>query len=545
MYVTDVPCSFGNELITMKMEYGCTFLGFVLSFVLTMIKNGPTVSVSIIERNNTVFENRNMALLKHTLISSLNGSDCCKKDCISTRSGLEITTNCDGALCQCVPYEQIPKQTTKLSICHNKLVAIRIGSFEMFSDLEVLLLNNNIIRVIEAEAFFGLKKLLLLDLSDNPTLIALPDNIFSALHSLQTLMLKSVSASCDSFNPKAFDNMTNLRNLSFSLNRQFSFPKFDANHSSIMPSLEILDLSRNNMKELLKAHFDHLKSVRVLLLNNNDIRSIGRMCFIALERLEILNLEHNLIFKLQSSSFWSKSLQLLNLADTSIKINQQDNFKHLPNLKHLILKNCKFLSKAKLESLLRNLTNLTRLNLQHCKLRSIQVKRLLKPLRNLDNLWLSGNYIIDLDRTIFEPFAESLKVLQLNDNKLSTINITSLPTKLWTSLDKMSLGGNPWNCDCGLIWFRHWFLTTNVTITDKDDYSCSFGSRDSLNKKLKYLRHPTMLECFKTSQDWWLVIVSTLTFFISSTVLVASLLRRFRWHVKYWIFLNAVMYIVH
>ena len=255
-----------------------------------------------------------------------------------------------------------------------------------------------------------------------------------------------------------------------------------------------------------------------------------------------INLQHNLIFKLQTSSFWSKSLQLLDLADTSIKFNQKDHFKHLPNLKHLILKNCRFLPKLQLESLLSNLTNLTRLNLQHCKLRSIQVKRLLKPLRHLDRLWLSGNYMIDLDRTIFEPFAQSLKVLQLDDNKLTTINITSLPTKLWTSLDKMTLGGNPWNCDCGLIWFRHWFLTTNVTITDKNDSSCSFGPRDSLNKKLKYLRHPTMLECFITSQDWWLVVVSTLTFFISSTVLVASLLQRFRWHVKYWIFLNAVMY---
>ena len=131
------PGSFGNELIPMKMEYGCTIVGFVLSFVLIM-KNGSTVSVSIIDRNNTVFENRNLALSKHMLsISSVNGSECCEKDCIITKSGLEITTNCDGAGCQCIPYEQILEQTTKLSICQNKLVAIGNGSFEMFADLEV------------------------------------------------------------------------------------------------------------------------------------------------------------------------------------------------------------------------------------------------------------------------------------------------------------------------------------------------------------------------------------------------------------------------
>ena len=273
----------------MKQEYGRRFVGVVLSFVLTMIKNGSTVRVSNIDRNDTVFENRNLASSKHILlISSFNGSNCCGKDCIITRSGSAITTNCDGAWCQCIPYEQIPDQTTKLSICKNNLVTISNGSFEVFSELEVLLLNNNAIRVIEAEAFVGLKKLSLLDLSGNPNLKALPGNSFCAIHTLQTLILKSVSASCDSFNPKAFDNLTNLRNLSFSLNRQFSFPEFDINQSSIMPSLEILDLSSNNIKKLVKANFVHLKSVRVLLLNNNDIRSIGRMCFIAMERLEIL-----------------------------------------------------------------------------------------------------------------------------------------------------------------------------------------------------------------------------------------------------------------
>ena len=525
----------------MKIEY-CTFVGIVSVFVLTIINNGSTVTASIIERNYTDFENMNLVLLKRITTSSLSGSECCKRVCIVNRTGFKMETNCDGALCQCIPYDQIPEQTTKLSICHNKLFTISNNSFEMFSDLNVLLLNNNVIRAIEAEAFVGLRKLLLLDLSDNPTLKVLSDNTFRALHSLRTLMLNSVSVGCDSFNPKAFVNLTYLTNLSFNLNRQFTFPRFEFNHSSIMSSLDILNLSKNNIKELVKANFNHLKSIRVLLLNSNDIRSIGAKCFIALERLEILNLEHNLIFKLKETSFWSKSLQILHLADTSIKFDQKDTFKYLPNLKHLILKKCKFLPKLKLESLLRNLANLTRLNLQHCHLRAIQIKRLLKPLKHLEGLWLSGNNIINLDRTIFEPFSESLKVLQLNDNKLSTINITSLPTKLWTSLHRMNLARNPWNCDCGLIWFRHWFLTTNVTIADKDGYSCAFGQRESLNKKLQYLKHPTLLECFKTSQDWWLVIISICVFFINSTVLIASLLRRFRWHIKYWIFLNAVMY---
>ena len=486
-----------------------------------------------------------MERVNKIMISSRNNSSCCEKDCIITRNGLEITTNCDGAFCKCIPYEQIPNQTTKLSICHNKIVTIRNGSFENFVNMEVLLLSYNDIRNIDVRAFIGLQKLLYLDLSNNPALNTLPNHTFSPLHSLQTLNFKNVSKSCDSFEPNVLYNMANLTNFSFSLNRQFSFPKFDVNQSSIMPSLDILDLSRNNLKELVKENFDHLKSVRVLLLNNNEIQSIGGMCFIAMQRLKILNLEHNLIFKLKSSSFWSNSLQFLNLTKSGMTIAKRDSFKHLPNLKHLILKKCTFTSKANTKHLFSNLTNLTRLNLQQCNLRSIQVKRLLKPLRNLVGLWLSGNNIIDLNRTIFEPFAKSLKVLQLNDNKLTTINLTSLPTNLWTSLDEMTLGGNPWHCDCGLIWFRIWLRTTNVTITDSDDprrYTCAFRTKEIGSKKLKNLRYSTILKCFETKQDWWLVIVSGCTFFLNLTVFLASLLQRFRWHVKYWIFLYAVMY---
>ena len=441
-----------------------------------------------------------------------------------------------------------PTITTKLSIRHNKLlVTIENGSFENYVDMEILLLSYNNIRTIDVRAFIGLQKLLYLDVSNNPALNALEDFTFSPLYSLQTLKLNSVSGSCDSFNSNVFYNLENLTNFSFSLNRQFSFPEFDVNRSSIMPALEELDLSRNNMKVLLKANFDHLKSVRVLLLNNNEIQFIGGTCFLAMKRLKILNLQHNLIFKLKASAFWSNSLQLLDLADSGFKVSQRDSFRHLPNLKHLILKKCTFSPRANMKHLFSNLRNLTQLNLQHCRFQNSQVKKLLKPLRNLEKLLLTGNSLVNLDRTIFAPFAHSLKVLQLDDTKLSTINITSLPTKLWTSLDRVNLGGNPWLCDCGLIWFRIWFRATNVTITDKDDpnkYMCAFGPKEIGNKRLKYLRYSTILKCFETKQDWWLVIVSACTIFVNSTVFLVSLFQRFRWHVKYWIFLYAVMYIM-
>ena len=530
-------------MTTMEADNVCSFDGLVLISVLIIINNGLTVSSSIDENYNILGKGK-LARVNQIMLSSSTNSSCCRKDCKVTRSGLEIITDCDGAQCKCIPYEQIPDQTTKLSIRHNKLVAIRNGSFENFTDMEMLSLSYNNIQIIDARAFIGLHKLLFLDVSNNP-LNTIPDDTFSPLHSLQTLLLKNVSSSCDSFNPIDFYNLENLTHFSFSLNRQYSFPKFDVNHSSIMPVLETLDLSQNNLKALVKANFNHLKSVRVLLINNNDIQFIGATCFLAMKTLEILNLEHNLLFKLKASSFWSTSLQLLNLADSGFKLSQRDSFQHLPNLKQLILKKCTFPPKANMKHLFSNLRNLTHLNLQRCKLRSVQVKKLLKPLRNLEKLLLTGNSLINLDRTIFEPFAKSLKDLRLDDTKLSTVNITSLPTKLWTSLDKVNLGGNPWNCDCGLIWFRLWFRSTNVTITDKDlpdRYMCAFGPKEIGNKRLQYLRYSTVLKCFETKQDWWLVIVSAFTFFVNSTVFLASPLQRFRWHIKYWIFLYSVMY---
>ena len=80
-------------------------------------------------------------------------------------------------------------------------------------------------------------------------------------------------------------------------------------------------------------------------------------------------------------------------------------------------------------------------------------------LRNNDISSIDNKFLIELKKS------KTLKSLNLAEN-----NIVSLPKKFreFTNLKKIWLGGNPFHCDCSIIWMIKWI--NNFTASERNHF---------------------------------------------------------------------------
>lgn len=91
-------------------------------------------------------------------------------------------------------------------------------------------------------------------------------------------------------------------------------------------------------------------------------------------------------------------------------------------------------------------------------------------LNSLKTLYLDHNSISNWEQGTFS-ILPSIKAIDLADNLISLINITSLhDIRNGTELD---LTGNPFACWCDLIWFRKYMRHPNMNFVNKEHYMCN------------------------------------------------------------------------
>lgn len=93
---------------------------------------------------------------------------------------------------------------------------------------------------------------------------------------------------------------------------------------------------------------------------------------------------------------------------------------------------------------------------------------------NLTKLYLND---CDFNQThLTKLFASSsLNFLLMDNNKITSINETNIPIKI----NQMSLKGNPFLCNCDLVWFRKWVDSNpNRLLGWPDDYICNLPIPD-------------------------------------------------------------------
>ncbi|XP_073900271.1 leucine-rich repeats and immunoglobulin-like domains protein 1 isoform X2 [Castor canadensis] len=204
-------------------------------------------------------------------------------------------------------------------------------------------------------------------------------------------------------------------------------------------SLLTLRLSKNRITQLPVKAFK-LPRLTQLDLNRNRIRLIEGLTFQGLDSLEVLKLQRNNISKLTDGAFWGLSkMHVLHLESNSLVEVNSGSLYGLTALHQLYLSN-NSISRIhrdgwsfcqKLHELILSFNNLTRLDAES-----------LAELSSLTTLRLSHNAISHIAEGAFKGL-KNLRILDLDHNEISgTIEDTSGAFMGLDSLSKLTLFGN-------------------------------------------------------------------------------------------------------
>jgi Leucine-rich repeat (LRR) protein len=228
-----------------------------------------------------------------------------------------------------------------LDISNNFISRLNNGTFLPLQSLKVLKLSKNKLNYLTQDEFRGLKYLTFLDLSENHG-AKWHHEAFIDLQSLESLLIRSVMTS-QVFPPTFLTHLTSLRHLDLSLNDILCVSADCFNWTAVSKTLEILDLSGNNIYPLKAKMFSSLPNLRSLSLNVNQWVSYPLGTFDGLDELEELYLGGNTFRTLPPLTNSSiPSLRLLSCVGCSISSVAPNTFKGLPGLQTLNLTNNRF-----------------------------------------------------------------------------------------------------------------------------------------------------------------------------------------------------------
>lgn len=156
------------------------------------------------------------------------------------------------------------------------------------------------------------------------------------------------------------------------------------------------------------------------------------MCNLSYFLFRSIDLSDNYIDHLDAMSFPTAELTSLNLARNKIKILPDNSFVSLSVLISLNISQNHL--RANFKELFHPLPDLRQLTLSNCDLKSIPHL----PLKSLNYLDLSYNYINSIRENDLSNVKSSLKVLLLTNNSLTSINGLGL-----SYLRELDISGNP------------------------------------------------------------------------------------------------------
>ena len=157
----------------------------------------------------------------------------------------------------------------------------------MASTLQILKLNNNRLKTIEAKVFNSLANLKELDLSYNE-LALIDKQTLNGLTRLTHLVL--AQNDINSLHEEAFNFVPEILVLDLSHNKLRQSP----GALKSLTKLQTLDLSFNGLEDLTDASFLELSTLWRLQLNGNSISNISKSLLTQLQSLQILDLSSNI-----------------------------------------------------------------------------------------------------------------------------------------------------------------------------------------------------------------------------------------------------------
>ncbi|XP_026319722.1 leucine-rich repeats and immunoglobulin-like domains protein 2 [Hyposmocoma kahamanoa] len=374
-------------------------------------------------------------------------------------------------------------QLIVLDISYNKIQDLGSKNFENNLEMIHLNLSHNSLKRLDEETFIGLKRLLDLDLSDNE-ISSIHAQTFKDLSVLERLDLSNNRLV--SFEPDSFEPLSSLKILSLKNNSILDIPS--ANLFYVV-RLEYLDLSENLIQQVSRHGIPYLKELKHLDLNSNIIEIIDQLGFHNLPSLRHLDLSDNNMTAVPTSAL----AKLSNLTHLYLSGNFIQNvtalcFQSLFHLKHLHLSRLYDLEKIDSRAFVDNI--------------------------NLQKIWMNENVKVgEVPPRLFHGNPK-LTHIYMKNNALETLEASHFPID---SLQELEISGNPFVCNCSLLWL--WKLgmecevssreTGNTSAILKIDYESVKCAAPEHLKGVLFVQIPESE--FGCSNGWVIVAVVVLT----------------------------------
>lgn len=317
-----------------------------------------------------------------------------------------------------------------LVLYQNNIRELMNYAFNKFPILKLLSLRDNVLEVLRERCFYGLKRLIQLDLSNN-LISYLPNGVFNELENLDLLNLNHNEI--NSLNQKVFSGLVNLKYLYLNYNNLAELPEhvFRA-----LENLKILYLQDNKILKIHQQAFTNLGSLNYLYLNNNSIDHLEEYNFRPLYSLIDLQMRNNNLVEIQTSSFNGlKSIRYLHLGENKIKTVASYGFIGLNSLQRLELIGNRF---------------------EYFSL------DFFKDMENLQVLWLDNNRIKGFNISYKAEIQPALSVVSLRNNNLSFLNYKLLFNKV-PNLRELYISENAWSCEF-LVNMYNFFYNQSVIL---------------------------------------------------------------------------------
>ncbi|XP_076473125.1 toll-like receptor 2 [Babylonia areolata] len=514
------------------------------------------------------------------------GVPCGEGLCLCTR----LSANCSGRLAQVMHIPSLPDNIVYLDLSHNNFSSniLTRNIFENLTNIYTLHLSSNKFTWLPRYIFEKMKNLNFLNLNNNKEL-----QIESLREVLSIQSLRKVEAKNCNLSPPPvglFQNMTTLvshldlssnpyggsyhldgfcnfnylehvklsdcdfqditsscpilfTDLDLTGNTLRAFPKTCVGGESMFPLLTFLRLSHNRIHTLSSSDIC-LPWLTDLYLSYNHIKVFptGAFSYKNFPALQTLYLQHQYSFsgtasgrtRIEDNAFQNPHLQYLDLSYNQLDFNDLNNVGEHPfadcyGMTDLILISNNFMNvdDQRFNGLFRHLQSLVYLSLQYTGLGSFS-NETFSRLRRLRGLYIQDNIISNIPDGAFDSL-QSLTLLYLHNNRIKSITQNTFGEGLRGRLKTLTLGLNPLECSCELLWFQDWFKSDLELFTGLEekitDYKCS-------NVPEMTLADFSMAEqaCVLSRETSLLLIQINVLVVVSLTMV--SLIFRYRWHFR-------------
>lgn len=534
----------GDPFSSLKMKWEVsnkTFLRGVSSLDISSLYMAIDDKKALLEAVNSSLTSlmlNRMKRMKNTIVTLINIS--CT---IPTMSYLQVRQNRLRYV-----YSSVFKlcvYVTKLDLADNILEIIQEDAFTPMRSLKILTLSKNRFLSVPS-AIRNLPNLSKLDLNTNK-ITAVKCQDFSKMTKLIELNL--YNNSIQDLKPCVFEDLVELQILRLQNNM---INKLNRSFENRLPNLKRLRLNGNRLTEIKKDEFKGMHSLLNLSLHENKIKTIHAGSFVGLTNLTEIHLQSNQIPKQALIMTFNAlvNLRSLDLSHNHIKYTDsrafhKPPFSNLSHLEELLFSAQRHRGKSTLPfNFLQGLTNLLRFSVRNNqliyldkntfkytpKLEILDISsndlgtlvstQLFAPIQNLKSLYVSRTTLQSLDFLI-DANLSKLEFLQARHNQYSVITeamITSLP-----SLDYLDITFNSFFCDCDNAWFINWTISSTQTqVFDAYNFVCNYPDDFSGRKLVDFDLTSCLLD------------IGFICFVFTTCITVFCIVTSFTYHFMRW-----------